>query len=76
MQKQKARGPVKSGSPLAVAIQWRKSHSIYSKRGGAGGYRRSDRSRRRDRHTAGSRLRRTYSMPSWTQVRGIMGGLP
>ena len=53
VQKQKARGSVKSGSPFAISIQRCKAHgSNYSKRGDADSYRRSDRLLQRDRHTA------------------------
>ncbi|WP_156913487.1 hypothetical protein [Mesorhizobium sp. WSM3224] len=62
MQKQKARGSVKSGSPFAISIQWFKTHnSIYSKRSGSDGYRRSDRSCRRHRHMAVSHTQMAYS---------------
>ena len=70
MQKRKARGPVKSGSPFAIPIQRSKVHnSIYSKRSGADGDRRSDRSCRRDRHMAVSHLRMEYFMPIGAFIR-------
>jgi hypothetical protein len=70
MQKRKARGPVKSGSPFAIPIQRSKVHnSINSKRSGADGDRRSDRSCRRDHNTAVSHLQMEYFMPIGAFIR-------